>query len=158
MRIRFGDCVVDPGSRQLTRNGRAVDLTPKAFDLLHALLEKRPNVVKRAELHDLLWPHAFVASTSLPRLVTELRKALGENRKSKLIRTVYGFGYAFSGETSNETEAPARSGCSVVWGDRAIPLVEGENLIGRAGECTVVIASSRVSRHHARIVVTARTR
>ena len=67
MRVRFGDCVVDSGSRELSRKGRPVELTPKAFDLLLALLARRPNVVKRAELHDLLWPEAFVASSSTCR-------------------------------------------------------------------------------------------
>jgi DNA-binding winged helix-turn-helix (wHTH) protein len=157
MRLRFDDCVIDPGSRELTRKGRRVDLTPKAFDLLQALLVRRPNVVKRAELYDLLWPDAFVASTSLPRIVNELRKAIGDSKgASKLIRTVYGFGYAFSGSASEERDghSPTRSVCEVVWGDRAIPLNQGENVIGRAGDSTVSIASSRVSRQHARILVT----
>ena len=157
MRLRFDDCVVDSGSRELVRKGRRVELTPKAFDLLQALLVRRPNVVRRSELHDLLWPDAFVASTSLPRLVTELRKAIGDARgRSKLIRTVYGHGYAWSGDASEEPleASRPRSRLEIVFGDRAIPLGEGENVIGRSGESTVVIASSRVSRKHARILVT----
>jgi len=52
VRLRLSDCVVDSGSRELTRDGRRVDLSPKAFDLLLALLSRRPNVVRRADLHD----------------------------------------------------------------------------------------------------------
>jgi DNA-binding winged helix-turn-helix (wHTH) protein len=155
MRVRFGDCVVDSGSRELVREGRRIDLTPKAFDLLQALLERRPNVVERAELHDLLWPDTFVASTSLPRLVNEVRRAIGDSGgATRLIRTVYGRGYAFSGEAVAEgARLLVRPEFELVWGDRAFPLSEGENVIGRAGEAAVSIASSRVSRQHARIVV-----
>lgn len=147
---------MDSGSRELVRRGRRVELTPKAFDLLQALLVRRPNVVKLNDLHDLLWPDTFVASTSVPRLVHELRKAIGDAKGSKLIRNVYGHGYAFSGDASEDEAAPAStlSGLQILFGNRAIPLDEGENFIGRASESTVVIASSRVSRKHARILVT----
>ena len=128
------------------RAGRRVTLSPRAFDLLEVLLERRPEVVPQSELRDRLWPETFVAYSSLARLVTEARKAIGDaSRKPRLVRTVYGRGYAFSGEAVDEV-----SGCTLVWADRLIPLVEGENVIGRGDDCHVRIQSTKVSRRHAR--------
>jgi DNA-binding winged helix-turn-helix (wHTH) protein len=150
MRIRFGECVFDAPARVLTRGGGPVALSPRAFDLLQLLLERRPQVVSQAELRDRLWPETLVAYTSLARLVTEVRQAIGDSsRKPRLVRTVYGRGYAWSGEAVDEI-----SGCSLFWADRLIPLLEGENVIGRDDDCHVHVESAKVSRHHARIVVT----
>ncbi len=63
-----------------------------------------------------------------------------------------------AGPGSNR-RSPAAAGpgpgpcCGVVWGEREIALAEGENVIGRVGEATVRVSSSKVSRRHARIVV-----
>ena len=43
MAVRFGACVLDPERRELRRGGEPVHLSPKAFDLLLALLERRPS-------------------------------------------------------------------------------------------------------------------
>ena len=133
-----------------------MDLSPKAFDLLALLVAGRPRVIGRAEIHDRLWPKTFVASTSLPRIVTELRKALGDRaRQPRLIRTVHGHGYAFCGEIGEEGlgPRPESAGCAVLWNGLEIALVEGDNLIGRGEECRVRSRSGRVSRCHARIRV-----
>jgi DNA-binding winged helix-turn-helix (wHTH) protein len=149
VRVRFGSCVVDTAARVLTRAGEAVTLSPRAFDLLEALLERRPQVVPQSELRDRLWPETFVAYSSLARLVTEVRQAVGDSsRRPRLVRTVYGRGYAFSGEAIEVI-----AGCTLAWADRLIPLVEGENVIGRGDDCHVHIESAKVSRHHARILV-----
>ena len=112
MRVRFGECVFDSEARELTRRGAAVQLSPKAFQLLSLLLERRPKAISRAELHDLIWPKAFVAYTSLPRLVTEVRHAIGDlSRPARFVRTVHGFGYAFNApEVQPEPEPALGSG------------------------------------------------
>jgi DNA-binding winged helix-turn-helix (wHTH) protein len=155
MRLRFGDCVFDQDARALARGGRPVDLSPRAFQLLSVLLERRPRVVSRQDLHDLLWPRTFVSETSLPRLVTELRKALGDSpAASRLIRTVHGFGYAFAGEAVLASAPPRpRASCAVATAAETLPLFEGENLVGRGAECRVRVDASQVSRLHARILV-----
>jgi DNA-binding winged helix-turn-helix (wHTH) protein len=157
MRVRLGECVFDSEARELTRGGAVVRLSPKAFQLLSLLLERRPRAVSRAELHDIMWPGVFVSYTSLPRVVTELRRALADrSRRPRFVRTVHGFGYAFSGQEAQEVPesvlgAPSR--CSLRWGKRKIRLPEGETLIGRGPDCGVLIDSDLVSRHHARIRV-----
>ncbi len=47
----------------------------------------------------------------------------------------------------------ATTPCRVVWGERQIPLLPGENILGRSAEARVPLDLGRVSRHHARIVV-----
>ena len=149
MKLRFGDCVFDAGARQVRRDGRQIELSPKAFDLLRLLLAARPRVLTRAEIFDRLWPKTFVSATSLPRVVTELRKALGDARtQSQYIRTVHGHGYAFCGEARDEDAVTGASACALRWAGREIPVPEGESRIGRAEDCFVRSRSSRVSRHH----------
>ena len=157
MPLRFGDCVFDRGARELRRGGDRVALTPKAFRFLELVLERRPEAVSRAELHDALWPDTHVSVASLARVATDLRKALGDDaRDPRYIRTLHGFGYVFAGEAGDQEEgAPGSDGraCRLVWGGREIPMVEGPNVIGRAPDAAIWIDSTKVSRHHAQIVV-----
>lgn len=157
MRIRFGDCQFDGAARQVLRGGRPLELSPKASDLLSLLLAERPRALPKTELHDRLWPRTFVSHTSLPRLITELRKALGDPAGApRFIRTVHGHGYAFCGEANDEIAASRSLGsspCALLRAGREIPLADGENVIGRAPDCVVRSRSGRVSRRHARIRV-----
>lgn len=153
MPIRFGDFVFDGEARTLSRAGRRVPLSPKTFELLAALIEARPKALSQAKLRDRLWPTTHVAYTSLARVVSEARRALGDDRRDpKAIRTVQRFGYAFVAAVADPLEAGA-SAFLLVRGRQRIPLREGENTIGRAPTCLVRIDSERVSRCHARIVV-----
>lgn len=163
--LRFGRCVFDCVSRELTRDAVRQDLPPKAFQFLELLLESRPRALSKQELHDRLWPDAFVSESSLPRLAAEVRRAIGDNaRAPALLRTVHRYGYAFIGAIAADPAAspqttstrPSASTCRLVWGDRQIPLQPGENVLGRASEARVWIDQARVSRHHARIDVEGR--
>jgi hypothetical protein len=93
----------------------------------------------------------------LARLAAEVREAIADPaRRPRYLRTVHGFGYAFCGEVVEPLpESPrARPACRLVWGEREIPLPEGTHIAGRADDAVVKIASPKVSRQHARIVVT----
>jgi hypothetical protein len=122
------------------------------------LLARRPHALTRAEIHDALWPATYVSTSNLGRVVADLRSALGDDaRRPRFIRTVHGFGYAFSGEVGDD--APPLSGssearaCRLIWGSREIALGEGQHVLGRAPDASVWIDSTKVSRHHARIVI-----
>ena len=154
MRLRFGDCEFDPDTREVLRAGKPVHVSPKAFALLAALIERRPKAISKDELHKLLWPDTFVSDANLPNLVAELREALGDDaHEPRIIRTVPRFGYAFHAETTVEAERPAARGFRLIWGDREIALRPGENVIGRDDSATLWIDDSLVSRRHARIVI-----
>lgn len=163
MRARFADFVFDAGSRELLGPNGPCGLSPKAFECLWALLERRPQAVPRAELHDRLWPKTFVAETSLRRVIAEIRAALRDDeRQPRFIRTVRGFGYAFCGAAEEERVAGRRAAggaaaCRLEWGKRETALHEGENILGRTDDAVAWIDSPSVSRRHARIVVSGGT-
>jgi DNA-binding winged helix-turn-helix (wHTH) protein len=151
VRLLFESFVFDSGERALRHAGEPVHLTPKAFQFLEILLRERPQAVSRADLVRELWPSTFVADGSLANLASELRSALADPPgEARLLRTVHRFGYAFAG-TVKEEQAISR--CRLLGPERDFPLFEGENLIGRGSECGIRIASSTVSRVHARLSV-----
>jgi DNA-binding winged helix-turn-helix (wHTH) protein len=158
MHVVFGDCEFDSGRRVLLRHGGARCLSPKAFQLLELLLDRRPEAVAKAELVEHLWPDTFVSDASLHNLVAEVRAALGDApRAARYIRTVPRYGYAFHGDARQapaiDTSRSDRSGPCLVSGRREWILAEGANLVGRNRECAVRIDSATISRRHARIVV-----
>ena len=154
MRLLLKDLLFDSGARVLLRDGRPVALSPKAYCFLEMLLERRPNAVSKAELDETLWPSSFVSEGSLAVLAAEVRRALGDDaHRARFIRTVHRYGYAFAGEA-----APAdtrETSHHIVFERRELPLVPGENVLGRDPDCAVVVDRTTVSRRHARIVVEA---
>ena len=158
MRVHFEDCQFDLETHEVFRSGRAVSLSPKAFHLLEILIRERPKAMDHRKLHAELWPRTFVTDANLPNLVTELRSALGDDaRRPHIIRTVRGFGYAFS---ASAREVPAVGPLlgegpeyRLIWGNREIALALGQNGIGRAADSTLWIDDSAVSRRHACMVV-----
>jgi DNA-binding winged helix-turn-helix (wHTH) protein len=158
MEIRFDDFVLDTARRLLIRGGAAVHLTPKAFDLLTALLEHRPDVVAKGELEGRIWGNTHVAETSLAGLVAELRSALHDQvRQPRYLRTVHGFGYAFCAPARNARAGPADAEEHLVyriaWQRREVSLRPGENVLGRDAAAAAWLDSPTVSRRHARILV-----
>ncbi len=155
MRIVFGDCELDSGRRVLLRHRRPTPLSPKAFQLLELLLDRRPEAVPKAELVETLWAETFVSDASLHNLVAEIRAALGDNpRAARYIRTVPRYGYAFHGDArpaAADVFSSRSSGPRLVSGRREWLLAEGLNLVGRDRDCAVRIDSPTLSRRHARI-------
>lgn len=155
MSWRFGECELDRATRELTRGGQPVSLTPKALRLLELLLERRPAAVSRQQIRDTLWPETIVAESNLDSLVWTVRTAIGDQPRGRMLRTVRGFGYAFSGDAEGEPTGAAATGTDLrlVWGDRNLSLRAGENVLGRDREAEVCLDAASVSRHHARVVV-----
>jgi DNA-binding winged helix-turn-helix (wHTH) protein len=163
---RFGPFTLDPSTRQLLEDGRAIHLSPKAFDVLRVLLEARPAVVPKADLHDRIWPGTYVVDANLSVLIGEIRKALTDSAQTpRYVRTVHKVGYAFCGDA---VEAPAlaeatagkspalRSGGTgsrywLTWNERTFALSPGENAIGRNPECAIWVDAAGVSRLHANL-------
>lgn len=158
MRIRFEDCVFDSDTREVLKGESAVSLSPKAFHLLEILIRERPKAVDKHQIHKELWPGIFVTEANLPNLVAELRAQIGDDsRRSRIIRTVRSFGYAFSATATtaaaaviDDIEGPVYR---LIWGDREISLSPGENLIGRAVGSVLWVDDTAVSRRHARILI-----
>jgi DNA-binding response OmpR family regulator len=82
---------LDPSRHAVTRDGRAVELAPKEFAVLEALLEADGDVVSARRLLDRVWDENIDAISNIVRMtVMTLRRKLGE---PALIETVRGAGY-----------------------------------------------------------------
>ncbi|MEQ9401650.1 MAG: response regulator transcription factor [Longimicrobiales bacterium] len=95
--VRFGDVVVDPGARTVHRADGEVSLTPKAFELLLALVENEGRVVSRQDLLRDVWGHrAAVLTRTVDSHVSELRQKLEDDPSHpRHIHTVWKVGYRF---------------------------------------------------------------
>src|ERR1700682_5906523 len=99
MRMDLGGMTLDTGTRELLRGKERLRLTPKAFQLLTLLVEKRPSAVSKEEIEDALWPEKLVTEGNVTTLVKEIRHVLGDDARAPgLVRTVYGYGYAVTQE------------------------------------------------------------
>lgn len=92
---RFGAVRVNLGERTVQRDGQPVHLTPMAFDLLVALLQRRGRVASRIELLREVWGHqAIVQSRTVDAHIAELRRNLeADPRQPRHILTVWKVGY-----------------------------------------------------------------
>src|SRR5688572_3992755 len=96
--LQFGDFTLNVGERLLSRDGLPVALTPKAFDLLTALVTRAGRLVTKDELLKEVWPDAFVEESNLAYHVFAIRRALGEAADGeRFIETVPKSGYRFVG-------------------------------------------------------------
>jgi DNA-binding winged helix-turn-helix (wHTH) protein len=151
---RFGDCVFDPGRRQLTRAGIDADLSPRAFRALSLLLARYPDAVSKEELYQELWPDTIVELTNLNNVIVELRTAIGDKEK-RMLRTKHRFGYVFGGPIDRDDQPGAGAVFVLLVGTKSFRLREGMNIVGRTPDATVVINSPAISRRHAAIEVVA---
>ena len=153
--VRFQGFALDAGRRIVSRGGRDVHLTRKAFDLLTTLIEQAPRVVSKDELHRRLWPDTFVTDATIAGVVKELRRALGSKHGGEpLVRTAHGVGFAFTGIIqTGDGDGPADDRYWLVSGSRRLRLGEGANDIGRDPGASVWLDSPQTSRLHARITI-----
>ncbi len=92
----FGAFLLDIRERRLLRDGEAVPLTLKAFDLLQVLVENQGHLLQKEELLRQVWPDAVVEENNLTVTISALRKALGEGPTDReYIETVPRRGYRF---------------------------------------------------------------
>jgi DNA-binding winged helix-turn-helix (wHTH) protein/TolB-like protein len=121
----FGPFTLDLLRCELLRDGHAVALRPKAFDLLACLTSRPGEVLTKDQLIAAVWPGLVVTDDSLTQCVHELRSALGET--GSLLKTVPRRGYRLdavvefvaskaayprtvdSGVPVNPVQAPARA-------------------------------------------------
>src|SRR6478736_10379866 len=77
---RFGDVAIDLSTRSVTRAGKPVEIAPKEYELLLALLRRRGAVVSRLELMREVWGYSdSVISRTIDTHVAELRRKLEED-------------------------------------------------------------------------------
>lgn len=93
--LRYADLVMDLASHRVTRNGDPVHLGPTEFRLLRVLLERPGRVFSREQLLDAVWGReSEIEPRTVDVHIRRLRKALNEDGRRDLIRTVRAAGYA----------------------------------------------------------------
>ena len=93
--LRFEDLTLNPGTREVRRGERVIELTKIEFDLLELFLQHPRQVLTRDQILDLVWGYTFDSGTnSLAVYIGYLRRKLEEGNEVRLIQTVRGVGYA----------------------------------------------------------------
>lgn len=94
--MRAAPLALDLADQSAQIDGRPIELGPKVFALLKALMEAPQRVVTKEELIETVWDGRFVSDAVLTTAIKELRRALGDDAKEPAyIATVHGRGYRF---------------------------------------------------------------
>jgi DNA-binding response OmpR family regulator len=97
--IRFKDFSLNPRTRAVEVNSRAVALTAKEFDLLYFLAAHPGQVFTRGKLMNDVWDYTYAADASTVTVhVRRLREKIESDPvRPRFIKTVWGVGYKFEG-------------------------------------------------------------
>ena len=94
--LTVGDLVVDPNTQSVTRDGRAISLSPKEFAVLEVLAAAPGRLISAEHLLEKVWDEYTDPFTNAVRVtMVTLRRKLGE---PGLISTVKGRGYRLTEE------------------------------------------------------------
>lgn len=95
--LTFQDLTLDRETRIVTRGDRAIELTPREFELLELFLMHPRQVLTRDAILARIWGYDFEGDDNVIEVfVRHLREKLGDN-PPRLIQTVRGVGYALRG-------------------------------------------------------------
>jgi two-component system, OmpR family, response regulator MprA len=93
--LHFADLELDPGTREVRRAGRPIELTRTEFSLLELFLRNPRQVLTRSIIFERVWGYDFgPTSNSLDVYIGYLRRKSEEGGAARLIHTVRGVGYA----------------------------------------------------------------
>jgi two-component system response regulator MprA len=94
-KLVFGGLELDPGTREVQRDGVSIELTRTEFSLLELFLRNPRQVLTRSVIFERVWGYDFgFGSNSLDVYVGYLRRKTEAGGKPRLIQTVRGVGYA----------------------------------------------------------------
>ena len=132
---QFGAYVLEPAQRELRKEGKPVEIEPRAFDVLVYLARHHDHAVNKDELQDAVWPGMVVTETALTRAVMKARKAVGDDAGTQaVIKTLHGHGYRFvasleigQAETQDQAE-PLAPAVNAVTGREKSPASSAWNL------------------------------
>ena len=98
----FSSLVLNEHTREISNNGRMINLTPREYDLLLFLMKHPNQVLSREQLLDAVWGYDYYGDTNVVDVyIRYVRKKLEETSKVSYIQTVRGVGYVLK-EQSNE--------------------------------------------------------
>jgi len=100
-KMRIGDLVLDPATREVRRRGFTIALTRTEFVLLEMLMRNAGRVITRSRMIEAAWGHdRDIESNTLDVFIRQLRTKIDAPVNSKLIHTIRGVGYALREEDS----------------------------------------------------------
>ncbi|HZS60702.1 MAG TPA: response regulator transcription factor [Gemmatimonadaceae bacterium] len=92
--LRIDDLVLDRDTREVKRDGQAIELTPKEYAVLEYLVRHAGKVMSRTLITEYAWGYHFDPGTNIVDVViNHLRKKIDAGHDRKLIHTVRGVGY-----------------------------------------------------------------
>ncbi|HEY4215680.1 MAG TPA: response regulator transcription factor [Gemmatimonadaceae bacterium] len=92
--MTVADLVLDQATRQVTRAGEPIELTPKEYTVLEYLMRHQGRVMSRTLITEYAWGYHFDPGTNIVDVViNHLRKKVDAGRQKRLITTVRGVGY-----------------------------------------------------------------
>lgn len=92
---------LDPASHRVSVGDSLLDLAPAEFNLLHFFMSHPERVYSRSQLIDCVWgANVYVEERTVDVHIRRLRMALEPTKHDRLIQTVRGAGYRFSGRSS----------------------------------------------------------
>jgi two-component system copper resistance phosphate regulon response regulator CusR len=99
--LAVADLRLDPATREVTRGGKRIDLTPKEYALLEFLLRRHDQVLSRAVIAQHVWGINYDTFTNVIDVyVNYLRNKIDNGFQVKLIHSVRGVGYVLKADTS----------------------------------------------------------
>lgn len=150
----FGPYSLDTRDGELRRSGERIPLRPKLFQLLLQFLNNPGRLISKQELIDAVWADTHVEEGSLARVIADLRSALDDDPDDpRYVETFARRGYRFAATVTTKAYRAEASRFNLVLADKAYPLIEGENIIGRADECNVSLKLASISRRHAAVTI-----
>ncbi len=92
--IQVADLKLDLEKKQVSRNGKNIELTKKEYELLEYLMKNNGIVISREKIIETVWNYDFVGDTKIVDVfIRYLRSKIDDEYDKKLINTVRGFGY-----------------------------------------------------------------
>jgi len=92
--LRFGNLILDIGTRRAFYNSKAIDLTMKEFELLKFLMEHPREVLTREQILENVWGYDFTGESNVIEVyIRYLRLKIEEEGQKRLIQTIRGVGY-----------------------------------------------------------------
>lgn len=101
--LKVNDIALDTRTREVRRQGRIIDLTPKEFSILEFLLYNKNRAVSRFTLAEHVWGDAFdpfTMSNFIDVHLKNLRRKIGDTGDGKVIRTIRGIGFIIEDDKS----------------------------------------------------------
>lgn len=136
MIFQCGNVEIDTARFSATRDGQAITVEPKIFDLLVFLIRHRDTLITREQLLKELWPNSIVLDNVLSNDIKLARAIFGDNgKKQQVIKTVWGRGYQFVGavieigneaaqartESTNRNNPPTSANARLLHMDNSLP-------------------------------------